>query len=316
MEITEVRIKLMEGSEDRLRAFCSITIDQSFVIRDLKIIDGSHGPFVAMPSRKLTGHCTRCGSKNHLRAAYCNHCGAKLQMGSVADTPQKLYADVAHPINSECREMIQNAVVVEFNAELQRAAQPNYRSRYDDEFDAGDYDEADYSDSASPPTTSAAVATRSADPIDAGAREPVKRSSSARESPSRQQPNVTDASALGASTFGAGLFDAEPSAARTELLADDSDANEDASSAESTEAIEARETTESIVVRGESGVQNSLPRPHFRDRASGNMESVAPSNTPSNARHTSNAGADAVAAENTDKKPADDSGFGAGIFDD
>jgi len=37
MEITEVRIKLMEESEDRLRAFCSITIDQCFVIRDLKI---------------------------------------------------------------------------------------------------------------------------------------------------------------------------------------------------------------------------------------------------------------------------------------
>ncbi|MEP1643096.1 septation protein SpoVG family protein, partial [Rhodopirellula bahusiensis] len=36
MEITEIRIKLMESSEDRLRAFCSITIDQSFVVRDLK----------------------------------------------------------------------------------------------------------------------------------------------------------------------------------------------------------------------------------------------------------------------------------------
>jgi stage V sporulation protein G len=144
MEITEIRIKLMEGSEDRLRAFCSITIDQSFVVRDLKIIDGSHGPFVAMPSRKLTGHCNRCGSKNHLRAGFCNQCGAKLFISGAADSPQKLYADVAHPINSECREMIQNAVIEEFKAELQRSAQPNYRSRYDDDFDAGDYDEADY----------------------------------------------------------------------------------------------------------------------------------------------------------------------------
>lgn len=290
MEITEVRIKLMEGSEDRLRAFCSITIDQSFVIRDLKIIDGSHGPFVAMPSRKLTGHCTRCGSKNHLRAAYCNHCGSKLQMGSTTDTPQKLYADVAHPINSECREMIQNAVVVEFNAELQRSAQPNYRSRYDDEFDAGDYDEADYSDSASPPATSTAVATRSADPIDAGAPQAVKRSPSARESPSRQQPSVTDVGTLGATTFGAGLFDGEP-----------------------TESIEA---TERILVRGESGVQNSLPRPHFRDRASGTMESVTPSNTPASVSRASNAGSGHLASESIDNKPADGSGFGAGVFDD
>jgi stage V sporulation protein G len=129
----------MEDSEDRLRAFCSITIDNCFVVRDLKIIDGSNGPFVAMPSRKLTGHCQRCRHKNHLRAAYCNHCGVKLSDGdSPFDSPQKLYADVAHPINSECREMIQNAVVEGFEAELARASQPGYRSRYDDDFGYGD----------------------------------------------------------------------------------------------------------------------------------------------------------------------------------
>lgn len=137
MQITEIRIKLMEGSEDRLRAFCSITVDDCFVVRDLKIIDGSSGPFVAMPSRKLAAHCHRCGYKNHLRASYCNHCGVKLaaDSGSSLDAPQKLYADVAHPINSECREMIQLAVITEFETELARSQQPGYRSRYDDEFD-------------------------------------------------------------------------------------------------------------------------------------------------------------------------------------
>lgn len=137
MQITEIRIKLMEDSEDRLRAFCSITIDGCFVVRDLKIIDGTSGPFVAMPSRKLAAHCHRCGYKNHLRANYCNQCGAKLAADAVApfDSPQKLYADVAHPINSECREMIQQAVIREFEAELARSDQPGYRSRYDDEFD-------------------------------------------------------------------------------------------------------------------------------------------------------------------------------------
>ena len=145
MEITEIRIKLMESSEDRLRAFCSITIDSCFVVRDLKIIDGSNGPFVAMPSRKLTGHCNRCHHKNHLRAGYCNHCGNKLSFESegALDSPQKLYADVAHPINSECRELIQNAVISEFEAELNRCHQPGYRSRYDDDFaDAGEDVEA------------------------------------------------------------------------------------------------------------------------------------------------------------------------------
>ena len=111
MQITEVRIKLMEEPGERLKAFCSITFDNCFVVRDLKIIDGANGPFVAMPSRKLTSHCPKCGMKNHLRAVHCNQCGDRLADARApkdADGRAKLYADIAHPINSQCREMIQN----------------------------------------------------------------------------------------------------------------------------------------------------------------------------------------------------------------
>ncbi len=135
MEITEVRIKLMEEPGERLKAFCSITFDNCFVIRDLKIIDGSNGPFVAMPSRKLTAHCPGCGMKNHLRAQYCNQCGKRLgesRMPKDIDGRAKLYADIAHPINSYCREMIQEVVVNEYFEEIERAKQPGYVSRYDD----------------------------------------------------------------------------------------------------------------------------------------------------------------------------------------
>ncbi len=141
MEITEVRIKLMEDAGDRLRAFCSVTFDDSFVVRDLKIIEGSNGPFVAMPSRKLTAHCPGCGCKNHLRAAHCNQCGKKLAENQAvrdSDGRAKLYADIAHPINSSCREMIQQHVVEAYQEEVQMAAEPGYRSRYDDFFDAGE----------------------------------------------------------------------------------------------------------------------------------------------------------------------------------
>jgi stage V sporulation protein G len=138
MEITEVRIKLMEDSDDRLQAFCSITFDDSFVVRDLKIIDGSNGPFVAMPSRKLTGHCPKCGCKNHLRAAFCNQCGQRLQEEREmrdAEGRMKLYADVAHPINARCRELIQERVIAEYRHELDRARQPGYVSRYDEDYE-------------------------------------------------------------------------------------------------------------------------------------------------------------------------------------
>jgi stage V sporulation protein G len=135
MEITEVRIKLMEEPGERLKAFCSITFDNCFVVRDLKIIDGSNGPFVAMPSRKLTSHCPGCGMKNHLRAVYCNQCGKRLADARApkdADGRAKLYADIAHPINSDCREMIQEVVTQEYYEEIERAKQPGYVSRYDD----------------------------------------------------------------------------------------------------------------------------------------------------------------------------------------
>ena len=135
VEITEVRIKLMEEPGDRLRAFCSITFDDCFVVRDLKIIEGGSGPFVAMPSRKLTAHCPQCRTKNHLRAAHCNQCGKRLN-GDLAvkdeEGRSKLYADIAHPINSACREMLQQKVIEEFEAELERAEQPGYTPRYDD----------------------------------------------------------------------------------------------------------------------------------------------------------------------------------------
>ena len=135
MEITEVRIKLMDDPQERLQAFCSITFDYCFVIRDLKIIEGTKGSFVAMPSRKLTDRCSQCNNKNCLRALFCNQCGARLQEDRAIkddDGRAKLYADIAHPINSRCREMIQTQVLQAFHEEQIRAQQPGYVCSYDD----------------------------------------------------------------------------------------------------------------------------------------------------------------------------------------
>ena len=143
MVITEVRIKLMDDSHEneRLQAFCSVTFDDAFVIRDLKIIEGTKGSFVAMPSRKLTDRCPGCGCKNHLRARFCNSCGARLDEDRAtrdAEGRVKLHADIAHPINSACREVIQGAVLKAFTAEKEKAKMPGYVCTYDD-FDS-DYD--------------------------------------------------------------------------------------------------------------------------------------------------------------------------------
>jgi stage V sporulation protein G len=130
MEITEVRVKLVRNKDDRLKAFCSITLDNEFVVRDIKIIEGTSGHFVAMPSRKMSDHCEKCGGKNHLRARFCNNCGAALPENRTKKDPKgrmKLHADIAHPINARCRQRIQKHVVAMFKEELERSKLPGYR---------------------------------------------------------------------------------------------------------------------------------------------------------------------------------------------
>jgi stage V sporulation protein G len=132
VEITEVRIKLASDPEDRLRAFCSITLDGEFVVRDLKIIAGQRGNFVAMPSRKIMEKCPRCHGKNEQKARFCSHCGAPQPVQASSDLRPRLFADIAHPINSVCRERLEKAVLAAFEEEQIRAAQPGYVCRYDD----------------------------------------------------------------------------------------------------------------------------------------------------------------------------------------
>ena len=139
MDITEVRVKLMNDKAEKLQAFCSITISNDFVIRDLKIIEGASGPFVAMPSRKLAEKCPKCGSKNHLRANHCNECGNRLKGDRGARDERgrtKLHADIAHPINSVCREELQKCVLAAYQEELERSKQEGYvPPKYDEEFE-------------------------------------------------------------------------------------------------------------------------------------------------------------------------------------
>jgi stage V sporulation protein G len=123
MKVTNVSVKLSPQGGDRLKAFCTMTLDGEFVVRDLKIIEGTNGLFVAMPSRKLTDHCPKCGGKNHLRAKFCNDCGGRMPEKRISDedVQGKLHADIAHPINSECRARLQDVILDAYRAELRAA---------------------------------------------------------------------------------------------------------------------------------------------------------------------------------------------------
>ncbi|MFO7955571.1 MAG: SpoVG family protein [Candidatus Brocadiia bacterium] len=141
MNITEVRVKLMRNRSDRLRAFCSVTIDDDFVVHDLRVIEGRKGYFVAMPSRKLTDNCPNCGAKNELRARYCNNCGTELDEARATEGPNardKFHVDVAHPINTPCREELQETVLAAYEAELELVEQGLAPER---EYDAEDLED-------------------------------------------------------------------------------------------------------------------------------------------------------------------------------
>ncbi len=129
MKITNVRAKLVSNKDDRLKAFCSITIDNDFVVCEIKVIKGTNGFFVAMPSRKISDHCEKCGGKNHLKAKFCNNCGKTLHDNRAKRDFKgriKLHADIAHPINVGCRKRIQERVISAFKQEVEKAKQSGY----------------------------------------------------------------------------------------------------------------------------------------------------------------------------------------------
>lgn len=84
MQITDVRIRKVE-KEGKMKAVVSITIDEEFVVHDIKVIDGEKGFFIAMPSRKA------------------------------ADGE---YRDIAHPINSDTRNKIQQIILEKYESEV------------------------------------------------------------------------------------------------------------------------------------------------------------------------------------------------------
>lgn len=86
MKITDVRVRVRE-SDNRLRGIATITISDSFVVHDIRIIEGEKGLFVAMPSKKMAS-------------------------GE--------FKDVAHPINIETRKLIEEAIISKYNEELAR----------------------------------------------------------------------------------------------------------------------------------------------------------------------------------------------------
>ena len=122
MEITEVRIFPRESEDKKLKAFATITFDDCFVVRNVKVIEGNKGLFVAMPSRKIKESCPKCGFKNPARSKFCNQCAANMPPAPppapVEDRSQRQseHRDIAHPITAECREIIQKKVLEAYEA--------------------------------------------------------------------------------------------------------------------------------------------------------------------------------------------------------
>jgi len=125
MEITEVRIFLKESPDKKLKAYATVTFDNAFVVRNIKVIEGGSGLFIAMPSRRLKTSCPKCGFRNEMRSKYCNQCAAQLPVASPSDhqgrDAQSEHRDIAHPITQTFRDYLQKKVLEAFEAEKNSA---------------------------------------------------------------------------------------------------------------------------------------------------------------------------------------------------
>jgi len=125
MQITEVKVFMKEGQDKKLKAYATLTFDNCFVVRNVKVIEGNKGLFVAMPSRKLKDPCPKCNFRNAVRSKFCNQCGASLPMteprspamSEEGGKQSSEHKDIAHPITTECRDYIQKKVLEAYEAE-------------------------------------------------------------------------------------------------------------------------------------------------------------------------------------------------------
>ncbi len=121
MEITEVRVFLKDSPDKKLKAYVTVTFDNAFVVRNIKVIEGTSGLFIAMPSRKIKQPCPKCGFKNELRSKYCNQCAGQLPIAppSTGQEPsaQLEHKDIAHPITQSFREHLQKRILEAYEQE-------------------------------------------------------------------------------------------------------------------------------------------------------------------------------------------------------
>ncbi len=117
MEITEVKIFLKDSPDKKLKAYATVTFDNAFVVRNIKVIEGTNGLFIAMPSRKIRQSCHKCNFKNEIRSKYCNQCGVQLLSSSrpqpqeTVNNTQLEHKDIAHPVTQAFREYLQKKVL-------------------------------------------------------------------------------------------------------------------------------------------------------------------------------------------------------------
>src|SRR3989338_4638083 len=123
MEITEIRVFVKEGPDKKLKAYTTVTFDHAFVVRNIKVIQGSNALFIAMPSRKIKAQCPKCGFKNEIGSKFCNKCGTELPPEHNQNLDAKAeHRDIAHPISKEFRDYLQSQILDAYKNELAKDA--------------------------------------------------------------------------------------------------------------------------------------------------------------------------------------------------
>ncbi len=116
MEITEVTVELTGYQQDKVRAYCSVVIDDAIVIREVKILAMENGFLVAMPNRRSAEPCVLCSARNDFNARFCCQCGQP--MVGTENPPRRIYRDIVHPISAKARQQLEAVVLAAYEKEL------------------------------------------------------------------------------------------------------------------------------------------------------------------------------------------------------
>jgi stage V sporulation protein G len=124
--VTEVTLIISNDEivkRDGVLAFATLVLEESLVVRDIKVMERSGVIFLGMPSKKIKDRCPNCSCKNQVTDKYCHECGTRRDR---SNQPSRIHTDVAFPINQDYRSYLERKIAQAYNDRVPRERRLKY----------------------------------------------------------------------------------------------------------------------------------------------------------------------------------------------